>query len=297
MEIDVIEKYKKAGEITRTAREESKEYVVEGASAVEICRKIEKRIIELGGKPGFPIGVSINEVAAHAAPKHDDKTVLKKGDVVKIDFGARIDGVLADNAYTVEIGTNKWADLINSTKEALDAAIKKVRPGVAISDIGAAIEKEIRKYGYNPITDLSGHTIEEYTLHGGVHIPNIDNGSTQTIEEGTVIAIEPFATSGVGGVVEIPDMEIFKLEEPKPVRMTTARKILNYVGEEYVTLPFCKRWLVEKLGPVGIDIGLRELHRAGILHEYPVLKEKSGGIVSQHEHTVIVLEKPIVTTL
>ena len=183
------------------------------------------------------------------------------------------------------------------SKEALDAAIKLIKPGVAVSEIGAAIEKEIKRYGYVPITDLSGHSLEEYMLHGGLHIPNFDNESTQVLEEGDVIAIEPFATTGIGGVRDINDLEIFSIEEPKPVRMQMARKILDYAAEEYKTLPFCKRWLIRKLGAFGIEAGLKELTKVEALHSYPALKETGEGMVSQAEHTIIVLDKPIVTTL
>jgi len=297
MEKEIIEKYEKAGKIAKHAIEYSKELVKEGASILDIAEKVEKKIIELGGKTACPVSVSINNMAAHYTPKFDEKTVLKKGDVVKIDLSTQVDGYIADTAYTCEIETKKWANLIKASEEALHAALKIIKPGISISEVGAVIEKEIRKYGYVPITDLSGHSLEQYELHGGMQIPNFNNNSNQVIEEGAILAIEPFATNGIGGVTEINELEIFRIKEAKPVRLPVARKILEYVADEYQTLPFAKRWLIKKLGTFGIETGLRELARAGALHQYPALKESGNGIVSQHEHTIIVLNKPIVTTL
>jgi methionyl aminopeptidase len=297
MEKEIIEKYEKAGKVAKEVSDWSKHLVKEGASTLEIAEKIEAKIVELGAKPACPVNIGINSIAAHHTPKFDEKTVLQKGDLVKIDFSVHVDGYIADTAYSEEIGTHQWENLIKASKEALDAALKVIKPGVTVSEVGAAIEKEIKKYGYIPITDLSGHTLEEYTLHGGMRIPNYDNDSNQVIEEGTVIAIEPFATNGNGGVLDLSEVEIFSIEEPRPVRMPVARKILEIADREYQTLPFCKRWIIKKIGAFGIETGLRELIKVGALHSYPVLKETGSGMVSQHEHTVIVLDKPIVTTI
>lgn len=297
MEEEIIEKYKKAGQIAKEVREWSKSLIKEGAQTLQIAEKIEAKIVELGGKPACPVNIGINSIAAHHTPKFDEKDVLKKGDLVKIDFSVHVDGYVADTAYTEEIGTNQWRDLINASKEGLNAALKIIKPGITVSEVGAAIEKEIRKYNFVPITDLSGHALEQYKLHGDLKIPNFNNKSTQIIEEGTVVAIEPFATNGNGGVLDLSETEIFSIEDIKPVRMPIARKILQFASEEYQTLPFCKRWLIKKFGAFGIETGLRELIKAEALHSYPALKEIGGGMVSQHEHTVIVLDKPIVTTL
>jgi len=297
MEKEIIEKYEKAGKIAKEVREFSKSLIFDGSAMLNIAEKIEAKIVELGGKPACPVNLSLNNIAAHHTPKFGDNIFLKKGDLIKVDFSVHVDGYVADTAYTEEIGTTEWKNLIKASKEALDSALKVVKPGITVSEIGAAIEKEIRKYGYVPITDLSGHSLDEYMLHGGLHIPNFDNKSTQVIEEGTVVAIEPFATNGNGGIRDLSEVEIFSIENPKPVRMQIARKILEFAAEEYQTLPFCKRWLIKKFGAFGIEAGMKELMKVEALHGYAALKETGNGMVSQHEHTVIVLEKPIVTTL
>lgn len=297
MEEEVIEKYKKAGKIAKEVREWSRELIKEGAKTLDIAEAIEKKIIDLGGEFAFPTTISINSIAAHSTPRINDETVLKRGDVVKVDLGVHIDGFIADTAYTIEVGTSNWKDLIKSSEDAVNAAIKIAKPGVTVSEIGAAVENVINKYNFIPIANLSGHEVNEYDLHAGITIPNFDNSGTTTLEEGMAVAIEPFATNGVGKVIDAKDSEIFKLIENKPVRHPIARKILNYVAEKHQLLPFCKRWVAKGVGGFGIEMGMKELVRIGALHHYPILKEGGSGMVSQTEHTIIVLDKPIVTTL
>lgn len=297
MENEVIEKYKKAGNIAKEVREWSRELVKEGVKTLDVAEKIEAKIISLGGKMAFPTNISINSIAAHATPKINDETVFKKGDLVKIDIGVHVEGFIADTAYTIEVGTKEWASLIKASEDAVNAAIKEIKPGVSISRIGNVVEEAIKKHSFVPIANLSGHEISEYDLHAGMTIPNFNNKSSQVLKKGMAVAIEPFATNGLGQVIETKDSEIFKLIDARPVRQPIARKILDYVIKEHRELPFCKRWVAKKVGGFGLEMAFQELVRAGVLHNYPVLKEGKEGMVSQTEHTVLVLDQPIVTTL
>lgn len=299
MENEIIEKYKKAGKISGEVREFSKTLIKEGAKTFDIANAIEEKIISLGATGfAFPTNLSVNSTAAHSTPKINDDAVLNRGDVLKVDFGAHVDGFLSDTAYTVEVGSNENKELVAASSEALKAALDLVKPGVMVSKIGAAIEDAIKSKGFKPIANLSGHEMGEYDLHAGLTIPNFDNGSTAKLEEGMVIAIEPFATNGFGKVIETKESEIFRLTGvERPIRQMAARRILEYVAENHQLLPFCKRWIAKKVGGFGIDMGMMELVRSGIVHQYPVLKEEKDGMVSQHEHTVIVQEEPIVTTM
>jgi methionyl aminopeptidase len=106
-----------------------------------------------------------------------------------------------------------------------------------------------------------------------------------TLKEGDVIAIEPFATNGSGRISEASQTEIFGFSGRRPVRSPEARDLLKEI-QKYKTLPFARRWLTGER----IDYALMQLLRAGIIHSYPVLWEVEGALVSQAEHTVIVLE-------
>jgi methionyl aminopeptidase len=104
------------------------------------------------------------------------------------------------------------------------------------------------------------------------------------LREGMVIAIEPFATNGVGRVAERSECEIYSLVAVKKLRLKQERQFVEYVVNEYRTLPFAKRWVNVP------DVILARLVKQGVLRAYPVLTEVSGGLVSQFEHTIIVEE-------
>ncbi|MCX8172131.1 MAG: type II methionyl aminopeptidase, partial [Archaeoglobaceae archaeon] len=219
--------------------------------------------------------------AAHFTPSKNDERVFKKGDLVKIDIGAHIDGYIADMAISIDLGNH--SELIKASKEAVFNAIDVIRAGIDTAKLGKIIEETIRSYGFKPVVNLTGHGLLPYLTHAP---PSIYNYATQRgveLEEGMVIAIEPFATDGAGMVAERGECEIYSVVNPKPVRLKIVREMLNEITEKYRTLPFAKRWLSR-----ASDIFISKLVREGVLREYPVLSEISRGVVSQWEHTVIV---------
>uniref|UniRef100_A0A7J2TIT7 Methionine aminopeptidase n=1 Tax=Archaeoglobus fulgidus TaxID=2234 RepID=A0A7J2TIT7_ARCFL len=278
--MEAIEKTIKAGEILKKVLKEAEEKVAVGVKILEVAEFIEKRIIEFGAKPAFPCNISINSDAAHSTPAKGDERVFRKGDLVKIDAGAHIDGHIADMAISIDLGDH--GDLIKAAKEAVFNALEVVKAGVDTAKIGRIIEETIRSYGFKPVVNLSGHGLLPYIAHAP---PSIYNYATQkgvVLEEGMIIAIEPFATDGVGKVAERGECEIFSLINPKPLRLRAMRDIVSEISEKYRTLPFARRWLNFS------DLWISKLVREGVLREYPVLSEISRGFVSQWEHTVIV---------
>ncbi|NJE09927.1 type II methionyl aminopeptidase [Thermococcus sp. MAR1] len=278
----------KAGEIARQVKKEVVDMIKPGAKLYDIAEFVEKRIVELGGKPAFPCNLSINEIAAHYTPYKGDDSVLKEGDYLKLDLGVHVDGYIADTAVTFRVGMEE-DDLMAASKEALENAISVIRAGVKISEIGKAIEETIRGYGFNPIVNLSGHKIERYKLHSGISIPNIYRpNDSYVLKEGDVIAIEPFATTGAGQVIEVPPALIFMHIRDRPVRMAQARRLLMHIKREYNGLPFAYRWLQGFMPEGQLKLALAQLDRAGAIYSYQILREVRGGLVSQFEHTVIV---------
>jgi methionyl aminopeptidase len=278
--MEAIEKTIKAGEILKRVVKEAEEKVTVGSRILDVAEFIENRIVELGARPAFPCNISINSDAAHSTPARGDERVFRKGDLVKIDIGAHIDGYIADMAISIDLGDH--GDLIRAAREAVFNAIDVVKAGVDTARIGKVIEETIKNYGFKPVVNLSGHGLLPYIAHAP---PSIYNYATQKgieLEEGMVIAIEPFATDGVGKVVERGECEIYSLLNPKPLRLRTMREIVSEISEKYKTLPFAKRWLNVS------DLWISKLVREGVLREYPVLTEVSRRAVSQWEHTVIV---------
>ena len=278
---EVLMKYREAGKIVAEVREQAVTMVKEGVLLLEVAEFVESAIREKGAEPAFPCNISLNEVAAHSTPAHDDKRVFGN-DVVKLDIGAHIDGYIADTAVTVDL-SDENGRLVEASEAALRAAIEIIHEGVSTTEIGAAIERVIREYGFRPIVNLSGHGLARYVAHAPPTIPNVGQRSGVTLKENDVVAIEPFATNGAGKVSEGSIVEIYSLVKAKPVRLPAARKLLEEI-RKYNTLPFAKRWLPR----VQLDLALRNLEAAGVIRSYPILREAARGLISQAEHTVIV---------
>ena len=333
-----------AGKIASEVRNYAKSIVKKNIPLLEIAEKIEKKIIELRGKPAFPTNLSIDNIAAHYTPSPDDKT-LAHG-LLKIDFGVHIDGWISDNAFSVDLENNEEnRKLIQASKEALENAIKLIKEKsdfhnikasvseggvgeelrgskenhsnnnasevssyskkfgesenlpktkITISRIGKIISETIEEKGFSPVINLSGHAMEKYDLHSGITIPNIDDNRNIEIKKG-LYAIEPFATNGVGKIHEGKPSGIYMLINENRPRSSIAREILEFIQEEYQTLPFCSRWIVKKFGAKGM-LGLRQLEENQNLHNFPQLVETQNAKVSQAEHTIFIDDKEVIVT-
>ena len=292
-----LELWKKSGKIAGEAREFGKDLLKENANLLEIARKIEDFIEKKGAKPGFPVQISINGLAAHYTPFPDDLTLLKAGDVVKLDLGTHIEGFLGDTALTAEIKTKNNSEIIKASKEALDEAIKLCKPGVRVCEIGEVVNETITSFGFKPIKNLSGHKVDRYILHSNISIPNFNNNDKTKLEEGMVVAIEPFASTGAGFIREGKPSSNFRLHNPKQVRDPMTRDVLDFIKKEFVSLPFAKRYLVKKF-PIGkVNFTLANLLKQGIISEYAQLPEvEENCMVSQHEHTIYISDPAIILT-
>ncbi len=284
-----IEKTLKAGEILRQVKKELPSIVKPGVKLIEVAEFVENRIIELGAFPAFPCNISIDRDAAHFTPKKGDERVLKEGSIVKVDIGAHVDGFVADTAVTFDLGSD-MPELVDAANEALENAISTVRAGVDVAEVGRVIEETIKKHGFRPVYNLTGHGLERWIAHAKPTIYNYPAGKGVRLEEGMIIAIEPFVTNGVGKVADRNEVEIFSLPPEvaenerslRLVRMKQAREVLRE-AMRFRTLPFARRWL--KKAP---EIIVSRLVRDGLMRAYPVLAEVSGGKVAQAEHTLIV---------
>ncbi len=290
------EKIIRAGQICKETKEYAKKIVKKDVPLLEIAEKIEEKIIALGAKPAFPVNLSINEIAAHYTPSHDDKS-LSHG-LIKVDFGVQVDGWSADNSISFDLENNEEnKKLIKAAEEALKNSIEKIKKEKSkthLGEIGKEIQNTIEKNDFSPIVNLSGHSMEEYDLHAGITIPNVDNKNVEKIGEG-LFAIEPFTTKGNGKVKDGKPSGIYQLIEDKNVRSQTAREVLEFIAQEYNTLPFCSRWLVKKFGSKAL-IGLKQLEENGNLHQYPQLVEVSGAKVAQAENTILIDGSEVIVT-
>src|SRR5881628_2435962 len=206
MDADVRESLLRAGRISREVRERAVALVKEGALLLDVAEEAEDLMRKRRAKPAFPTCISIDHIAAHYSPTHDDTTRFRHGNVVKLDLGAQLDGWIADTAVTVEVGTRNWTELVRASELALQTAIEA--------------------HGYRPVRNLTGHTIERYLLHAGKSVPNIAHGH-DFLEAGEVVAIEPFASSGAGQVDGRRTGNIYRVLKVKPQKTAGASEFLG----------------------------------------------------------------------
>ncbi len=288
MDEDELSKWKRAGGIAGKARDLGARMVEEGVTYLEVANTVEDLIRDHGARVAFPTNIAINDIAAHYTPKPNDKGKFQYGDLVKIDVGAHIDGRIGDTAKTVEVGSNTYHGLILAAKLSLESAIEVIRGGISLSTIGSIVERTINSSGFKPIVNLTGHSIERYNLHAGLSVPNYDDRSRDYLPVGTIVAIEPFATTGVGEVTSGKRSNIYRFVRPRGKLKEDQIAAMEILRSEMNRLPFSERWLSRKIERS--ERPLKGLVRAGSVYSYPILKETSGGMVAQWEHTLYVTE-------
>lgn len=209
-----IEILKEGGKILAEVLNEISILAKPSVSTGFLDKKAEEIILARGAKPSFKgykpsfsdkpypaaICASLNEVVVHGLPS--EKSILKDGDILKLDLGIEYKNLLTDAAVTVavgEIGEEK-KKLIEATKKALELAIEEVKPGNHIGDIGYAIENYIESNGFYVIEILVGHGVG-YAVHEEPNIPNYGKkGEGAILKPGMVLAIEPMAALKNGKV-------------------------------------------------------------------------------------------------
>jgi methionine aminopeptidase, type II len=289
-----LEKLRKAGRIAAQAVQLGMDMVDDNVKLYDVAEEVEGYIRSHGAKPAFPCNLSINEVAAHYTPTPKDKLRFEIGDVVKVDAGAHIDGFVGDTAGTVEVRTKNFTHLIESAKKARDTVMEFIGDGIQLKDIGRAVDSSIRSDGYRPIANLSGHQIVAYTLHAGLSIPNYDDGNTETVKKGMIIAVEPFATNGGGEIRPGKASNIYRIVRERPIEDPDLKIFFEDLKEEVSTFPFCERWLDDPKASQKIN----KLMRHGLISGYSQCIEVKGGCVTQWEHTVYIEGKRAeITTL
>lgn len=208
-----IEAMRTGGRILAEVLEILKTKVAPGINAMELDKIAAKELRALGaeaaflGYQGFPgsICISVNEEVVHGIP-HGGK-VIKKGDIVSLDFGVRYKGMITDAAVSLPAGhaQRQIIELIKYTEHSLYEGISVIKPGVRAGDIGYVIEKVLSKHGYGIVRDLVGHGVG-HEVHEEPNIPNFGRRHTgPELAHGMTLAIEPMATLGREAVKIDPD--------------------------------------------------------------------------------------------
>ncbi|MEM3539344.1 MAG: type II methionyl aminopeptidase [Nitrososphaerales archaeon] len=290
--MSVPQEYFKAGKIASKVCEEMVKSISIGDKVYDICNKVESMIRNLGGEPAFPCNVGINSITAHYTAEIDDESIIRNGDVVKIDLGVHINGYIVDTAFTLSFNPD-YDFMVKATKDVLDEAISIVKSGVKAGEIGKVIENGASRRGFKPISNLSGHLLQQYKIHGGVSIPNVWVASTPSLRANEVYAIEPFLTTldGSGFVIDNNRRNIYALVGRKRTGNKSLDFLVDEIWKRFKTLPFTARWLIDIFNKNEIKKMLDKLTQMKILHAYPVLIEASRKVVAQFEHTLIPTER------
>ena len=200
---ETIEKIRVACRLAAQARELVGSHVAPGVTTDELDRVGHEFLCDHGAYPstlgykGFPKSLcsSVNEVVCHGIP---DARVIEDGDIVNIDITAYLDGVHGDTNATFLAGDvdEETRLLVERTHEALDRAIKAVRPGRRVSVIGRVIESYARRFGYGVVREFTGHGIGT-AFHSGLIIPHYDEPRfDDEILPGMTFTIEPMLNLG-----------------------------------------------------------------------------------------------------
>src|SRR6202163_4671997 len=206
-----LEKMRCSGLLVWKILDTLKNMVGEGVSTLDLEVTAEKMMADAGARPAFKgystpaagtkfpfvLCVSVNDEIVHGMPSQ--KRILKSGDIVSIDTGVQLNGYYGDSAITVPVGeiSEETRRLIEVTRESLEMAIDKVRPGNRLFDICGTVERHVTAHGFSVVREFVGHGIGTQ-MHGEPQIPNYVDRRNENprLKEGMVLAIEPMVNAG-----------------------------------------------------------------------------------------------------
>jgi methionyl aminopeptidase len=208
-----LEKMRAAGMLVWKILEEMRSMVKEGVSTQDLEVVAEKMMQEAGARSAFKgystasagkfpsvLCTSVNDEIVHGMPSQ--KRILKNGDIVSIDTGVQLNGYYGDSAITVAVGeiSPEARRLMEVTRESLELAIEKARPGNRLFDICGAVERHVTANGFSIVREFVGHGIGTQ-MHEEPQVPNyVDRrGENPRLKEGMVLAIEPMVNAGKPG--------------------------------------------------------------------------------------------------
>ena len=292
-----IEDYLKAGKIAGEVRENVRKKNWVGSTLAEICEYVESEIIKRGAKCAFPVNTSLNEVAAHYTAEPNDPKTVSDADLVKIDLGAQVNGYIADTAVTVNYDP-QYDSLVQAAENALQSAMSMIKVGVKSKDVGRKIQNTIMDMGFKPIANLSGHSLDQYTIHAGKTVPNMWTIGSFSFSENEAFACEPFVTTknALGFVRNGKIKNIYALVSRKKTKDDEADKLLEYIWNNFNMLPFALRWIVKEWEEKEARKMLDFLIKKKVVKAYAILVEANGKTVAQAEHTFIPTQTGVTVT-
>lgn len=326
---EIKKNFIRAGKVHQKVYPQVRSQLYEGMKLIDICQLVESIIKKetqftdsqeerLQRGIGFPIGLSLNECAAHWTPNPlDTQQALGKNDLIKIDYGVHFKGCIVDGAYSFSFNP-ELKPLIQVAEEATQLAIKNSGPDAILGEIGGVVQEFIESQeimirdtlvALKSFKDLTGHKIIPWMIHADKCVPNFKIDYPVRMEEGEFYAIETFPSTGKGkGIPQVEcshyqvntELLLQEYQEINNINGNTEGKILNPIKldrkENYVyhrildlyqTLPFCKRWLKEeKVNKY--QMPLFNLVKKKRITAFPPVSDIPNSYVAQSEKTILI---------
>lgn len=310
--------FRKAAMVHKIVRSEARKKLIPGAKIKDLVEFTENRVLTLLGHKretyfqnestsglAFPVGVSINNVAAHDSALLKDNRVLQEGDIIKFDFGVHVNGCIIDSAFTHIVGADEddpYQELLNASKDATYSAIAMSGPDARILELSEIIEEVITSYQVPLDSDfddldivavkgLGGHDILPYQVHGEKLIlscPDEEIQEGMKMEEGEIYAIETYASTGDGTLEQEKDIDMCSHYMINPdckskrfFKKNEAAKSVKHRKGLPFTLSWCDRSHKKYARDLGQALKLQDIRA------YPILRDTDpDACVSQFEHTI-----------
>jgi methionyl aminopeptidase len=215
-----LQKMRRSGLLVWQILEKLREMVTEGVSTMELEVSAARMMADAGAIPAFKnyyvpaagqaykfvLCTSVNCEIVHGMPSA--KRALKKGDIVSIDTGVKLDGYYGDSAITVPVGDvgEQTRKLLKVTQDSLELAIDRVRSGNRLFDVCGAVEQHVRSNGFSIVREYVGHGIGTQ-LHEEPQVPNYVDRKNENprLKEGMVLAVEPMVNAGGAEALVLKD--------------------------------------------------------------------------------------------
>ncbi|KAL8663347.1 MAG: hypothetical protein Q9202_003983 [Teloschistes flavicans] len=309
IDTNFLSDYRQAAETHRQVRQWAQKTIKPGQTLMEIANGIEDSVRRLVGHDGltegdaiiagmgFPTGLNLDEIAAHYSPNAGCKKVLQQNNVMKVDIGVHVNGRIVDSAFTMAFDP-MYDNLLAAVKAATNTGVREAGIDVRLGELGEYIQETMESYEceingttypIKPISNLSGHTILPYSIHGTKSVPSVKTNDTTKMEEGDVFAIETFGSTGNGRCHNEGECSHYALNSNAPkvdLRVLSAKSLLSTIKKNFSTIPFCRRYL-DRIGQEKYLLGLNNLVKSGIVEDYPPLLDKKGSYTAQFEHTIL----------
>jgi methionyl aminopeptidase len=215
-----LQKMRRSGLLVWQILEKLKEMVAEGVSTMDLEVAAAKMMADASAIPAFKnyyvpaagqhyrfvLCTSVNCEIVHGMPS--SRRMLRKGDIVSIDTGVKVDGYYGDSAITVPVGDvgEQTTKLLKVTQDSLEMAIDRVRSGNRLFDVCGAVEQHVRSNGFSIVREYVGHGIGTQ-LHEEPQVPNYVDKKNENprLKEGMVLAVEPMVNAGGAEALVLKD--------------------------------------------------------------------------------------------